>query len=222
MLVSMLLFACTTPRSPTPRAIETGPDAEITFDGLHRLDGRTRFQRVWIKPGLQLAGYSKLLPIDAGVHYRRPPRSIRGEFPLSETQRERIRQGLRDAAEAELTAGDRWQFVTEAGPDVLVVRAAIIDLVVTAPPQPRAGRDRSFTASLGQATLIVEIFDSESLEILARIADRREIDRDTGTWRNDSINNRAAASRLFRDWARRLRDGLDFASSVEWDGNEAR
>jgi hypothetical protein len=191
-------------RGPT---IEMGPDAEITHDGLHRIDRTRRLQRVWVKPDLDLRSYSKLRPIDAGVHYRRPPNEHRGEWPLNEAQTTFVREGLRNAMQRELERQGDWEFVTESGPDVLVIRGAIIDLVVTASGGD-VGRNRSYGRSVGQATLVIELFDSESLEILARIADRREISRDTSSWRDDPITNRAAATRTFRDWARRFARAL--------------
>ena len=57
-------------------------------------------------------------------------------------------------------------------------------------------------------------FDSQSLEILARIADRGVAERDSSSWRNDAITNRQAAKRLFQDWARRLGDALESAQSL--------
>ena len=188
----------------------------MTHDGLHRLARTQRFQRVWLKPGAGLEGYDKLLPINAGIRFKRPPRASRGEFPLSETQLERLRGGMREAFEAELTRDGAWQIVSERGPDVLVVRGALIDLVVTARPDPVATRERSYSTSVGEATLVVEIFDSESLEILARIADRRVVEKDSMSWRNDTIRNRAAARRLFRTWARWLRQGLEIARTSPW------
>ena len=213
MLRALLLPALLVPLScaaPVGPYIETGVDAEITHDGLHRVRRTRRFQRAWVKPNTNLGGYSKLLVIDAGIHYKRPPRPSRREFALSERQLENLRSGLRDAIVQELEQDESWQVVSERGPDTLILRAAIIDLVVTAAPQT-AGRERSFSSSVGEATLVVELFDSESLEILVRIADRRAITRDTGSWQNNSINNRVAAQRVFRDWARRLRNGLEAA-----------
>jgi Protein of unknown function (DUF3313) len=223
LVIAGTLFSLGCTLSPSgPPTIESGPDAEITHDGLHRLDNTRRFQRVWVKPGLQLASYRKLLPVNSGIHYKRAPRSSRGEFPLTETQMERFRLGLRDAIEAELTGPGGWEMTNEKGPDVLIVRGAILDLVVTVPPQRTAGRSESYSTSVGEATLLVEIYDSESVEILARIVDRRAINRESSSFRNDTINNRAAARNLFRIWALRLRQGLDFAKTVEWQGDEAR
>ena len=67
----------------------------------------------------------------------------------------------------------------------------------------------------GAATLVIELFDSQSLEILARIADRRAIEHDSSSWRNDPMANRAAARRTFRYWARKLADGLETARTMQ-------
>jgi hypothetical protein len=103
---------------------------------------------------------------------------------------------------------------------VLVLRVALIDVFLASPPEG-AGRDRSYGSTAGQATLVVELFDSQSLEILARIVDRRAAERDASSWRNDEITNRRAAKRLFTIWARRLVEALEFARSIELGDPEA-
>lgn len=203
-----LLLAC----AMAPPTVETGPGAEVTHDGLHRVDHPRRFQRVWVKPGARLDGYSKILTVDAGIHYTREPKSTRDEFPLTEKQLANLREGLREAIEDDLARDGRWSLVKQRGPDVIALRVALIDVFLTAPPEG-GGRDRSYGSSAGAATLVVEVFDSESLEILARIADRRVAERDSSSWRNDAITNRAAAKELFVKWARRLGDALEFAQS---------
>jgi len=209
LIFALVTTGCTT-RVPT---IEMGPDAEISHDGLHLIDRTRRVQRAWVKPDLDLRNYTKLLPVNAGVHYKRPPNRRRGEWPLNETQTTFVSEGLREAIQRELERQGKWEFVTERGPDVLVIRGAIIDLVITA-PSDNVGRNTTYSQSIGQATLVIELFDSESLEILARIADRRAISHDQTSWRNDPITNRAAARRTFRDWARRLSQALEYARTV--------
>jgi hypothetical protein len=49
-----------------------------------------------------------------------------------------------------------------------------MDLVVKIPTERAGGRDQSYTVSYAEVTLIVELRDSESGEILARVADRRD------------------------------------------------
>jgi hypothetical protein len=214
------VMAACAPRVDKVPTVEMGADAEITHDGLHLVDHTRRFQRVWVKPDLDLSTYTKILPVSAGIHYKRPPQKNRGEWPLSESQTAFVEKGLRDAIQTELEKDEKWAFVTERGPDVLLVRAAIIDLVVTAPPR-ETGRSSSYSRSVGQATLVIELFDSESLEILARVADRREISRADGMWRNDTASNRAAARETFRAWARRLAQGLDDLRSIGVESSES-
>jgi hypothetical protein len=210
-LVWIWMTAACAPRVPT---IEMGPDAEITHDGLHLVKHSRRLQRVWVKPDFDLSGYSKILPVSAGIHYKRTPKKVRGEWPLTEAETTFVEEGLRDALQEELERKGNWEFVTTRGADVLLVRGAIIDLVVTAPSQ-EVGRNTSYSKSIGRATLVIELFDSESLEILARVADRREISHADGSWRNDPISNRAAARQAFRNWARRLAQGLEYARTVD-------
>lgn len=58
--------------------------------------------------------------------------------------------------------------------------------------------------------MYLELYDSVSGEILARIVDRRRMGDYGGTMRwSSSVSNRADASRLFKRWADMLRKGLD-------------
>lgn len=206
--------------SPMRPELETGPEAEISHDGLYRVRHARRFQRVWLKPDASLEGYSKILTIDAGIHYTRQASAGRDEFPLTETQLDNLREGLRDAIEEALEQDGHWSRAEQGGPDVLVLRVALIDVFLTSPSEG-AGLDRSYERTAGQATLVVELFDSQSREILARIADRRVAEPEPSSWRSDAITNRRAAKRLFTIWARRLVDALDFARTLEPVGTSA-
>ena len=62
--VTCLLVAC----APQP-TMQEGPDAEVTFDGLVRIDN-SRMQRAWAKPGIDLSLYTKILPVAAEIQYR--------------------------------------------------------------------------------------------------------------------------------------------------------
>ena len=55
VIVISMIVACAS--EPT---IQTGPEAEISFDGLHRVDNSV-FRFVWVEPEIDLARYSKIL-----------------------------------------------------------------------------------------------------------------------------------------------------------------
>ncbi len=88
-----------------------------------------------------------------------------------------------------------------ADDDILVLRPAIMDLVVTAPDVDSASRGRTYTASAGAMTLYMEFYDSVTSSILGRVVDRQNA-RDTGMMQISSkVHNKAEADRMFRKWA---------------------
>ena len=62
--VVALLAGCT----PTP-TIQQGPDAEVTFDGLVRIDN-SRFDSAWIDPDVDLSQYDKIMAGGAEFEFR--------------------------------------------------------------------------------------------------------------------------------------------------------
>ena len=115
-----------------------------------------------------------------------------------------------------LEANDGFEVVSESDDDVLLIRAAIIDLDVTAPDVSSPGRSATFTADSGAATLYIELYDSVSGQIIGRAIDRQAA-RSAGhrlTWTNRATNT-ADARRVFRRWADRLRSFLDSHYSIK-------
>ena len=109
-----------------------------------------------------------------------------------------------------LEADGGFEVVSEPDYDVLLIRAAIIDLDVTAPDTSAAGRSRTYTADSGAATLYIELYDSVSGQIIGRAFDRQAA-RNPGSmmrWTNRASNT-ADARRVFRGWADKLRSFLD-------------
>jgi len=93
--------------------------------------------------------------------------------------RDNVAESVRDAFVEELKKGG-YSIVAEPGPDVLRVQTAILNLYITAPDVATAGRTRVYTVSAGEMTLLAELADSETGEIIVRILDaprhaRREV-----------------------------------------------
>jgi hypothetical protein len=63
-------------------------------------------------------------------------------------------------------------------------------------------------------TLIAELFDSESGEILARVVDRREARNDDALRLSSSVVKRGEAQEIAANWARILRAALDKAHGI--------
>ena len=96
---------------------------------------------------------------------------------------------------------------------VLLVRPSIVNLDVKAPEQHGSGRTSNYTQSAGEMTLYVELFDSETGDLIAKALDRKvDNPNDVGfyTWANSSTNQ-VAAKRILTGWADILLNALNEA-----------
>jgi len=207
----------------TAATVETGAAAEPTFDGLYPVK-HARVDRAWARPDFDLSPYTKIMLQGAGIHYRpvkrASARSGATEFPIPEDRKQELRDTLLDGFLKELQKSERFEFVAEPGPDVLVVRGALLDVVSRVPPQT-AGRTDVYLSSVGEATFLIELIDSESETVLIRSIDRRAADTNAA-WRmaSNPVSNRAEVSRLAREWGRLLRDRLEYLADEYKAGSQ--
>ena len=104
--------------------------------------------------------------------------------------------------------GDKgYPVVDEVGEDVLLVRPAIINLDVTAPDLMTANMGMTVVRSAGSMTLYLELYDSATSELLARVIDAKADNRGIAQRANRSTN-KAAADRIIKGWASELADHL--------------
>lgn len=204
LLCATTLAGCATPTAPIDE-----------WDGLVRMPG-TRIDQVFVKPGADISAFTSVLLDPVQVSFagnwdpnrnRRDPRSR-----LNANDVAALQSGLaalfRDTFSADLTRGG-FTIVDKPGPDTLRVSAAIVNLYVTAPNTMTAGRSRTYTANSGQMTLVAELRDSETGEILARAIDTQR-GRSTGTLSfTNNVTNTADARRAISVWATALQQGLN-------------
>jgi hypothetical protein len=218
VLLGFVLFsvACTTTSGPAP-SIQQGPDAEVSFDGLHVVDNAAADQ-AWARPDFDLSGYTKLMPVSAGFEYAvaenrgrtQMERNRGGPYFIDDGARERFERQTREVFQDEFEKIEGWEFVTEPGPDVLIVYGGLLNVTSYVPPNNISGRSSIFISAVGDATLVLELRDSESGSILARSIDRRVAERaGRQMFESNSVTNSAEARRLIRFWAQRLVEGLN-------------
>jgi hypothetical protein len=90
---------------------------------------------------------------------------------------------------------------------VLVVWGGVLDIASRIPPEP-VGRGASFVRTLGEATLVVELRDSMTDEVVARAVDHRSVSP-AFVRRSTSVSNEAEVRNAARRWAADLRRQLD-------------
>ena len=186
----------------------------VSFDGLH-LTKSKKVAVLYAKPDADFSGYDKIILLDAYVAFKKNwQRDTRvAGRRVSNKDMEKIKQDVaelfHETFKERLEKDGGYPLVKDNDDNVLIFRPAIIDLDITAPDVNTPGRVTNYVASAGAATLYLELYDSVSGEILARIVDRRKM-TDYGYMRwSNSVTNRQDAKRMFARWADLLREGLD-------------
>lgn len=223
-LVTIAAIGSGTSCAPAQPTVQMGPEAEVTYDGLHRVNN-ARASAVWMKPDLDLHAYTKLMVVGAGMSFKTenengqrwwPGTSSESEFPISEENRKRLQQEMRGAFEEELSKLERYELVREPGPGVLMLAGALIDVVSKVPPVDQCvGRCDVYLTDIGEATLVLELRDSVTNEVLVRAVDRRAAGVSGWPVEANSVTVWPEVRRLAQSWARLVRERLEGFDSVD-------
>ena len=206
LFVVALLISCAT----TEGVVQKGPSAEVTFDGLHRVDGTGKIN-AWVKPGISLAEYNKILPVQTGIQYKtvRSNRSYGNEFELNDKKKQRLEETLQDAFFDELQKSQFFTFTDKPGPGVVILNAGLIDVVSNIPTDDITFK-KVYIKTIGAATLVIELQDSLTGEMLVRATERRTSKTsDHELQESNTVTNFANVKRDAKRWARSLRVALD-------------
>jgi hypothetical protein len=190
------------------------------WDGLVEVEA-SRSARVWLMPGIDMSTYTSMRVEGAGIQFRPVKRRGRNarEFQISEQDRQRLQETAQGIFTEELSKTERFEVVETDGPHTVIVRGALLDVVSNVPPD-RAGRSDNFVSVFGEATLAIEILDSESQAVIARAVERRAAQPPGGRMeRANAVTTRAEVRRLLRRWAERLRTVLNEVDEF-WDTME--
>ena len=217
IFLALSLGGCATP-TPT---LSDDPNAEITFDGLHELKNSAA-DIAWAMPGVDLSGFTKIMIQDAGIEFRPGgesgrssfSRSSTGPFEVTEKQKAGFREIVEEVVLDELGKSAKFALVDQPGPDVLLVRVALLDVVSFVPPE-QIGRADIYLRDIGEVTLVLELRDSITGAILVRAIDRDAIGSHDRMNRSSRAANAAEVKRLIRRWMSKLRDRLDTFSGFE-------
>jgi hypothetical protein len=203
--------------APLP-AIAADPPPSVSSDGLQLQPQKSKHRLVYLKPGATFNQYQRVAILDCFVEFEKDwqkdyNRSRVGlDYKVSDADVERMKKGLAETFKKvfidELQNKGGYQVVDKAAPDVLVLRPALVNVEVNAPDLMTPGINATVVRSAGQMTLFLELWDSTSNTILARVMDAAA-DENQLAQRANRVTNTQAAESIMRDWARELRGRLD-------------
>jgi len=196
---------------------------QTTAEGLVLVPKVEGLAYVWAEPGADLSQYERVNLVEPSVafksgwrrNYNRNAIDLASKIKTSDIKR--IQKGVAelfmDVFTKELEAGG-YTLTTEKAEDVLTVKANILDLNINAPDIPSASGMATAVTSAGSMSLIMELFDSETDDLLAKAMDATA-DRESMVmqWQSGPANKQAAR-KMMEPWAKALREGLDHARSV--------
>lgn len=171
----------------------------------------TVFDELRVRPYFDVRTYSKMLIESPVIEY-----GTSGQ-PVAPDRREWLHGIVEAAFRDELAKSAHFRPATSPADDVLLVRIHLTDVV----SYGGAADPNLALADVGEATLVLELYDSMSKTITVRAtarvkAERSPDDARAATMQTDQIVERAA-----RDWAQRIRERLDAIASVELNPQEA-
>lgn len=203
-------------------------DPDDTDDAYAHLEkGKSGFAETWVNPNADFSKYDSLYLWDAEFEYRDvgPARRTRGtmmntrqrEFGISEEDRQVFEEVVAEAFVKEIQRAKNFRVSDELGPNALIMRGAVLDIISRVPPD-FIGRSEVYLATIGEATLVLELIDAQDGEVVAVVAERRRM----GTGRIDEFSmptSRATVIAEVRRWAsrsaRKLREALDKAVAAD-------
>jgi len=173
--------------------------------------------KVWVRPDIDLNSYSKVMPVIAETRYasvRSTSVSVarkmgQDNFALSDDEKMRFQAAVNEIFLAEFAKSQKFQLVDQPGEDVLLVKVELLDVASSVPPQ-NLGRETIYVRKIGEAGLLLELYDSQSNQVLARASDKREF-KYPGDRMELSISgmNANQVKRGLEAWARLMVAGLD-------------
>ena len=207
--MALLLGACAGTAAPP-----------ATYDGLV-LVPKSRFGVVYRRPGAEFSGYEAygLVPCQVAFRKNWTRDQNRSTLDLSSRVTQKDVAGIKDNISAEcdkyfslaLERSPPYPLVQSFsdGERVLILRPAIVNLDISAPDMMSSSMKRVYTTEAGEMTLVLEVLDGTTGEILVRVIDRQVGgDMNRLQWSN-SVTNSAEGRRILSRWADKLREGLD-------------
>ena len=181
---------------------------EVDSDGLHLVKD-TKVYAAYKKPGADLSKYDKVMLVDCFVDFAKNWQrdynfdQVGLSGRITDKDADTIKQRLAGEFRKEFTkrlTEKGFPVVDAAGPGVLLLRPALINVDVTAPDINTVGIQASIVNSAGAMTLYMEFYDSATNTLIGRVVDPQADDKALAQVAN-RVTNKVAADQIISHWA---------------------
>lgn len=214
ILLASLLLAL-----PSPAVLANSNPPEVSIEGLVLVEKDNRGE-IYADSEVDWSLFNQIQLQPATVSFRKNWQRDQNRYDpwrVKNQDVERIKSGLselfHDVFTEELSANGGYKMTDSTGEDVMIINPRIVDLDIAAPDTRTTTRTISYTEQAGRMTLMLEIYDSLSGDLIAKLSHRQDAPRYGFMQWTTSVSNSAEARRMLQRWATALRERLDEARS---------
>jgi len=171
---------------------------------------------LYLRPGVDFSVYDKFALLECYVAFQKNwqlDQNNAQSFRVTDSDVIRIKKQLAQQFQnvfvSVLTAKGE-KYVTAVGKGVLIIRPSIVNLNIAAPDTMNSGTN-NLSLDAGQGTLVLELFDSVTSQLLARIIDTEVAGASSFMISRSGLSNREDAKKVLTNWADRLATALQKA-----------
>lgn len=197
-----LVFLVTACSSQAPAVISSA----INYEGLAEVR-KPHFDVAEVRPETVFSDYDGVIINNPELAFRTPDRSQK-QFPLDEAQKQRFEDLLAGAFSHEFSKLQNLTRRSQPGPGILELAVRVENITVTVPTGQGTQLGFALTA-VGEATLILELHDSQSGQILARGVDTRAVQGAALGQGGETVTRWEDVEKLCSHWASMTRTRLD-------------
>lgn len=181
------------------------------------------FRETWVHPDADITRYDKLYLWQAMFQFRDVGETGRagsslsalrseGPYTVSEEARQKFKQIVLEALVKELERSKHFAVVDTVGPDTLILRAGVLDIISDVPPSAR--HVDAYLSSVGEGTFVIQMIDAKSGVVQATVGERRKIRSPAAGV--DSVGTRATTASVWAEveqWAQAV--SADFRRELD-------
>ena len=212
----LILLALATLVGCGPQPTQPMDKTSFDFEGLEQVPSQ-HFTAVFGRLGTDFTNYDGVIVNDVQLAFRTPDRS-KNQFPVNKENKDRFKSFLKDQFINEFENLENIELVEEPGPAVIDLHVRVQDILATIPGRRvgAAGRATFALEALGEITLVIELRDSESEEVLVRVFDQRALEGVAMLQDDKPVTRWPDIEEICKQWALRVREGLDVLVGGEY------